>query len=131
MVISPTVGWSLLGLGVASFALFFYIFIFIFISGSSNTGQAYDKFIMTICSPKGDGEFFKTVLTWGYFKRSFKRFYQHYRLVLFPQPRAELGKPCPDATVITLENQGVRSLLRDYIDNAGDMPVILNMGSYT
>ncbi|RYG70458.1 hypothetical protein EON64_00120 [archaeon] len=90
---------------LGSLGLFVYIFIFIFISGSKNSGKAYDKFVMEICSPKGDGAFLKTVLTFGYFKRSFKRFYQYYKLKLFPVPTAVLGGKCPDAQLVTLGKQ--------------------------
>lgn len=114
----------------AGFALFVYIFLFIFLSGPEARSKAYDKFVMEICSPNGDFAFIKTVFTFGYFKRSFKRFCQYYRLKLFPQPRAEVGKRAPDATVVTLDGEK-RSLLKDFLLDAGDMPVILNMGSYT
>lgn len=116
-------------LGLAAFALLFYVWIFIFISGSCNTGQAYDKFIMNICSSSGLA-FFKTILTWGYLKRSFKNCLRHYRLKFFPVPAAELWKPCPEATLVDLHGN-TKYLLKDYINQPSSMPIILNMGSYT
>jgi hypothetical protein len=119
-----------IGAGVVFFCL--YVFLFIFLTGSSNQGRPYDKFIMDICSPKGDGDFFKTVFTFGYCKRTVKRFLQYYRLKFFPQPTAELHKPAPDATIVTLNGE-TRSLVRDYVEECQKLriPLILNMGSYT
>jgi hypothetical protein len=125
--------WLYLGLAASGgVVLFLYIFLFIFLSGEGNRGRAYDKFIMAICSPQGDGAFFMTVFTFGYLKRTWKRFLQHYRLKLFPQPTATLNKPAPDAAVVTLSGEK-RSLLKDFIQETQkmNMPLILNMGSYT
>ena len=121
--------WFTLMLAVLPLALLFYVWIFIFISGSANKGQPYDKFIMDICS-SSTFSFFKTLLSWGYFKRSFKTFYRHYRLKFFPVHFAELGKKSPDAKLIDLDGN-VKSLLKDYIEKSYSMPLILNMGSYT
>ena len=117
---------SILGIAIA---LTVYVFIFIFISGSSSKGLPYDEFVMFICSPKGTKSFMSTVFTWGYFKRSFKNCLRHYRLKLFPVPKAMLGKACPDAKLVALDGT-VKSLAEHYL-KLDDMPVILNMGSYT
>eukprot|EP01031_Cornospumella_fuschlensis_P046488 gene46488-56926_t len=114
MIIDNRVLLGVAALLVGALGLFIYIFIFIFISGSKSTGQVYDKFVMDICSPKGDGAFIKTVFTYGYFKRSFKRFYQHYKLKLFPVPQATLGEKCPDAELVRLDGTACQ-LLRDYV----------------
>ena len=114
---------------LAAAALLVYIFLFIFLSGSHATGAEYDKFIMDICSPSGSSSFFKTVLTFGYFKRSFKNFYTYYKVLLFPVPTATLGGPCPDAKLVALDGTATR--LQDYIDSTRGIPLILNMGSYT
>ena len=107
-----------------------YIFGFIFIHGSSpGKDKGQDDFIDKTCAPSG---LLKTVLTWGYFKASFRRFLQFYRLCLFPQPQAKLGKPAVDAVLIDLVSNSEKSLLRDYVMNMpSGMPLILNMGSYT
>jgi hypothetical protein len=125
----PWVGIPLLLLLLAGILL--YIFAFIFLSGSKATGAAYDAFVMDICSPNGDKAFIRTVFTWGYFKRSFKQFYQHYRLKWFPVPKATLGSRCPDAKLVSLDGEEL-SLLDDFVNKMDpDMPLILNMGSYT
>ena len=111
-------------------ALVIYIFLFPFLSGSKNSGGAYDKFVMEICCPKGDDTFLQTLLSWGYFKRSFKNFVRHYRLKLFPVPSAQLGKRCPDCQVVTLDGK-VKSLLKDYLEVDSDLPIVINLGSYT
>jgi hypothetical protein len=41
-----------------------------------------------------------------------------------------LGKPCPDASVVTLDGEK-RSLLTDFVLTCPSTPLILNMGSYT
>jgi hypothetical protein len=107
-----------------------YIFGFIFIHGSSpGKDKGQDDFIDKTCAPSG---LLKTVLTWGYFKASFRRFLQFYRLCLFPQPQAKLGKPAVDAVLIDLVSNSEKYLLKDYVMNMpSGMPLILNMGSYT
>ena len=71
-----------------------YIFGFIFIHGSiPGANKNQDKFIDETCAPSG---LLKTVLTWGYTKASFRRFYIHYRLLFFPQQQAKVGKKAPD-----------------------------------
>jgi len=116
--------------GIVGVALFLYIFAFIFTNGSSPQGRSYDKFIQDMCNPKGQFSFLQTVLTYGYLKRTTKLCIRHWRLKLFPQPTAELGKPCPDATLVTLNNES-KSLLRDYVHKDTHIPLILNFGSYT
>lgn len=123
------VSFAILAAVALPLALLFYIWIFIFVSGSANKGQAYDQFIMDICS-KSTFSFFKTLLSFGYLKRSFKTFYRYYRLKFFPVEFAQLGKKSPDAKLIDL-NGNEKSLLKDYIEKSYDMPLILNMGSYT
>jgi hypothetical protein len=121
------------GVAIAAIALFLYIFAFVFLPSdpeSTNKGRPYDKFIMDTCSPKGDAAFFQTVFTFGYLKRTTKKFFQYYRLKLFPQPQASVGRPCPDATLVTLEGK-IKSLIDDYVKKEPNMPLILNMGSYT
>lgn len=114
---------------ISSFLLGFYIFVFIFTHGSSpGKNERQDKYINETCAPSG---LLKTVLTWGYAKASFRRFYNVYRLKLFPQPQASLGKLAPDAKVISLSGK-VQYLFSDYISKVPQgMPIILNMGSYT
>ena len=121
---------SLLLLLFILFLASLYIFGFIFIHGSSpGQDKGQDKFIDKTCAPSG---LLKTVLTWGYFKASFRRFLQFYRLCLFPQPQATLGKPAVDAVLIDLTSGSEKSLLADYImQMPAGMPLILNMGSYT
>jgi hypothetical protein len=113
-------------------ALLFYIWIFIFVipGGAGPSGKPYDNFIMKICS-SSDLAFFRTILTWGYFKRSFKTFYKFYKLALFPVPFAKLGGVAPDAKLVDLDGNS-KSLLLDYIKKCPpSIPLILNMGSYT
>lgn len=105
------------------------MWIFIFISGSGNKGTAYDAFIKKICS-NINFAFFRTILTWGYLKRSSKNCVRHHRLNFLPVPTAELGKPCPDAKLVDL-NRNTKHLLADYVAQCGSILLILNMGSYT
>lgn len=106
-----------------------YIFGFIFLSGSSpGSDQSQDAYVNATCAPNG---LLKTVLTWGYTKASFRRFYDHYRLLLFPQPRAQLGQKAPDGSVVSLNGKS-QSLIDDYILKMPvGMPLIINLGSYT
>ncbi len=124
--------WLTVLLACVPLACLFYIWIFIFVipGGTGPSGKPYDKFIMQICS-KSDFSFFKTLLSWGYFKRSFKTFVRFYKLALFPVEFALLGKPSPDAKLIGLDGKE-KSLLADYIKKCpAGIPLILNMGSYT
>ncbi len=111
--------------------LFFYIYLFIFISGP-NRARAFGRIYGEIVSPGPNGErpFIKSITNWGFFKRSFKSFLRHYRLMLFPVPKAVAGKACPDAHLVTLSGES-KSLLKDYVKVNNEMPLILNMGSYT
>jgi hypothetical protein len=111
-------------------ALFFYVLSLIITNGSSPQGKTYDKFVQDICNPKGRFSFLRTVLTYGYLKRTTKLCLRHWHMKLFPQPTAELGKPCPDAALVTLNGEA-RSLLRDYVQKESHIPLILNFGSYT
>lgn len=114
----------------APLALAFYLWIFIFIGGSSPKGQPYDKFIMDICT-SSDFNFFKTLLCWGYFKRSAKECIKAYKLWFFPVPMAELGGKAPDAKLVDLDGKS-KSLVEDYIKKMGpSRPLIINIGSYT
>jgi hypothetical protein len=109
--------------------LFLYTWTFVFLVGTGPSGKAYDNFVMQICSSKGRSAFMKTTWTWGYYKRSLKQCIRYYKLKLFPVPVANLGKTCPDATLIGLDGKE-KSLLKDYIlQLPTDMPLILNMGS--
>ena len=122
--------WIVLGLvSSALFSALFYVWIFIFISGSSSKGDPYDEFIMKICAAS-NLSFFRTLLTWGYLKRSFKNCYRYHKLKWFPVPEAKLGSFCPDAKLVDLKG-GYKSLLSDYASQYENIPLILNMGSYT
>jgi len=118
------------GLGAGVLGLGLYVFGFIFLSGSSpgkNKGQ--DDFIDKTCT--GEKGLVKTVLTWGYAKATWRRFINRYKLVIFPQPQAMLGKAAPDAKLATLDGKE-QFLLRDHVEKmAPGMPLILNMGSFT
>ena len=123
------IGWYLISFGIVASLLLFYIWIFIFISGAPSKGREYDKFVMKICSKSG-WTFFRTLLTWGYFKRSFKTFLRHYRLKFFPVPQAELNCIAPNAQLVSLDGSKT-TLWSKYISETEKMPLILNMGSYT
>lgn len=114
----------------APLAIAFYIWVYIFISGSSPKGKAYDKFIMDICT-SSDFNFFKTLLCWGYFKRSAKECFKAYKLRFFPVPMAKFGEKAPDAKLVDLNGKSL-SLVEDYIKKMGpSKPLIINIGSYT
>jgi hypothetical protein len=121
------VWWGAIALVLGVLLSFVYIWTFIFISGSRHTGKPNDELIMRLCS-KGNTSFAQTLFTWGYLKRSFKNFYRYYRLKLYPAPFAKLGNRCPDARLVDLDGN-MRSLLDYELDF--DIPLILNMGSYT
>jgi hypothetical protein len=110
--------------------LFLHVFLFIFTSGSSpGKDAAQDEFIDQTCAP--NKTLINTVVTWGYFKATWRRCKNYYRLLLFPQPRAILGKIAPDAKIVNLTGEE-KSLVSDYISKMPmGMPLILNMGSYT
>ena len=121
--------WSVLIIGLILLVLIFYIFAFIFVSGSSPSGKPYDSFVDKTCSPSQTA-FFKTVFTWGYFKASYRRFHNFYKLKILRRPQASLGSKCPcDINLIRLD--GSTKSLGAYLLEAGDCPVVLNFGSYT
>jgi hypothetical protein len=107
--------------------LIIYIFTFIFLSGSSPKGDEHSKNVNKQCA-KSFGSFVKTVFTWGYFKASFRRFKQY--LLNINTIKATLGKQAPNAEVISLD--GTKKTLFSIINAVPkDVPLILNMGSYT
>jgi hypothetical protein len=122
-VVGPVVALTLVPL---------YIFLFIFIHGSvpgaaGNKNQ--DAFVDETCCPTRG--LLKTVITWGYVKATWRRFVQHYRLIIFPQPQAKLGTKAPDAQLFRLDGSTC-SLLQDFVAKMEPgMPLILNMGSFT
>ena len=92
-----------IGVGVGVVCTAAYIFGFIFIHGSiPGANKKQDEFIDKTCAPSG---LLKTVLTWGYTKATWRRFLEHYKGVLYPQPQAKLGQRAPDAMLITLDGQ--------------------------
>jgi len=100
-----------------------YAVLFIFIHGSSPAQR------MNML--KNLRRVVKTALTWGFAKASVRRFVNHYRLVMFPQPQAMMGCAAPDAQVVTLNGE-VKGLVSDFIQKMPTgMPLVLNMGSYT
>ncbi len=124
-----SIQYAAIGGGITALGFFLYSWQFIFLHGSSPSGKAYDLFVKKVCS-SGDVDFLKTILTFGYYKKSFSRMIWYYRLKFFPVPTATLGESAPDAKIVTLDGQ-VKSLLKDYINVNSDIPLILNMGSYT
>jgi hypothetical protein len=113
---------------VVPLLVFIYVFGFIFIHGSVPAGSKHDNWITETCAPEG---LHISVMTWGYFKLSCARCLDFYRLLLFPQARAKMGKKAPDAKLVDLKGKEL-SLLHDYIEKMPKgMPLILNMGSYT
>lgn len=110
-----------IGIGFAA-----YVFGFIFIHGSAPRDDKLSKWINEVCAPTGLG---KTVLTWGYTKATWRRFYRYYGALMMK--KAKLGEKALDADLVTLNNE-TKSLLNDYINvMPKGMPLILNMGSYT
>lgn len=118
--------------GIGAIVLFLvYIWAFVFIHGGPpGKNKKVDAFVDVTCCPKRG--LFVTLLSFGYLKLGFRRFVQFYRLVLFPQPQAKLGKPALDAIVHAVNSGEQKSLLKDYIQAMPKgMPLVLNFGSYT
>lgn len=117
------------GVIAISLLLVVYIYHFIFIHGSPNKGTDNDKWIRQVAfGPKGD--IGKTITTWGFFKASFREFRRYYRTLFSMEPQATIGKVAPGGDVFTLD--GEQTSLEDFIDAVPrDMPLILNIGSYT
>lgn len=122
-------GYWLVGIFIA---FYIYIWNFTLLESPAPFNAKYNKFVMKVSSPKGVKQFIRTLFSFGYFRKSFARFLRYYRLKIFPVSRAEAGEKAPDATLVTLDGQ-TRSLLKDYIldPRFNDIPLILNMGSYT
>ena len=118
----------IIGLFIISSVFFLHVFFFIFTHGSSpGKDKGQDSFIDETCAPSG---LLKTVLTWGYFKATWRRFSNYYRLIFFPQKKAILGKTAPNCKVVDLN--GNEKQLSSYIEaTPKGMPLILNMGSMT
>jgi len=106
-----------------------YIYGFIFMHGSSSGKNKYqDNFIHTTCGRNG---ILPTILTWGYMKATWRRFFIFYKLILFPQPQAKYGGKAIDSKLVSMEGKSL-SLLNDYILKLPkEKPLILNMGSFT
>mmetsp|Transcript_9443 Transcript_9443/g.8449 ORF Transcript_9443/g.8449 Transcript_9443/m.8449 type:complete len:126 (-) Transcript_9443:497-874(-) len=113
------------------FIFFIYVFLFIHIHLSSPQGKPYDEYVFQRSFPKGAQHFIYSFFSLGYIKLSWLKFTEYYYRKLFPnKDLAKLGFRSPDAEVYTLNNEK-KSLLNDYINISYQMPVILNMGSYT
>ena len=117
------------GIITVVFGIPLLIFTHIFMSGGPDKNDLENnKFIQDTC---GKEKFIKSIFTIGYIKASIRRFIADYKLLIFPQPQAELGKFAPDCNLVNLNGQSL-SLLEDYIKKCPKgMPLILNMGSYT
>lgn len=124
--------WAVAGaLSVAGASAALYVFAFIFISGSAPGklgNSAQDKFIDQTCN--GKSGLLPTVLTLGYCKATVRRFVASWKLLVWPQPQAMVGKPAPDAALVTLDGRQVQ--LSEYLSAVPPgMPLVLNMGSFT
>jgi hypothetical protein len=108
-----------------------YIFGFIFFHGSlPGKDRNQDAFIDKTCSDSSYG-LVKSVLTWGYFKASFRRFREYYKLFFTSVPVATLGMKAVDARLVDLDGKELL-LINDFISKVpSHIPLILNMGSYT
>jgi hypothetical protein len=110
-------------------ALFLYGLGFMFLMGSSpGHHPALDAFIKSTLG-SGESTMLSSVLTFGYVKASFRRFFATYRAyaTVFI---AEEGKRAPSARVVKLD--GVNTNLSTIFEALPvDMPIVLNMGSYT
>lgn len=128
MILTSQGGMWAAGAGVAGAGLF--IFGYIFIAGSKpGANPDQDKFINKTCTPnKG---ILTTVLTWGYFKASWRRFRVDMFALLTGEPKARAGKKAVDASLISLDGKEL-CLLEDYVEKMPKgMPLVLNMGSLT
>lgn len=70
-----------------------------------------------------------SLFSYGFFKVSWKRFLYDFKRYWFRIQSVEQGKLAPDAQLVTLDRKVI--YLKDVLSQCGDMPVILNMGSYT
>lgn len=115
--------------GVSGIGFGLYVFGYIFLSGSTpGKNKNQDKFIDDVCAPTG---LLKTVLTWGYFKATVRRFIHDSYALIYRVPTAKLGGPALDAKLIALDGSS-RRLFADYIHKQpAGVPLILNMGSFT
>lgn len=114
--------------------LLVYIHFFIFIHGAPNKGTEQDKWIRQVAfGPNGD--IWKTTRTWGFFKASFREFCRYYRTLFSLHPQACLGALAPDGDLFTLE--GASTSLEEVMYGTAalplpaDMPLVLNIGSYS
>ena len=116
--------------GVGLLALFLYGLFYMFLMGSSpGDHPALDSFIQSTLGKGGHSDFLNSVLTWGYVKATFRRFFATY-WAYATTTQARLGRRAPDARVVSLDGQVTR--LHDVLAEAPrGVPVVLSMGSYT
>jgi uncharacterized membrane protein YciS (DUF1049 family) len=114
---------------ILALVLFVYIWLFIFIHGSAPTkDKTYTDFVFALSTAKMS-DFVGTLFTYGYLKASFLRFIVFYKQLLFKRV-AKKGSKAPDAKVTTLQGEQ-KALLADCVGKFGDLPVVINFGSYT
>jgi hypothetical protein len=122
----------LIGCVAVSVGLFLYGLGYMFLMGSSpGDHPALDSFIKSTLS-SGSGKssgMMDSILTFGYVKATFRRFFATYR-AYFTMDIAQLGKKAPDATVSTLCGES-RTLHSIFQSVAKGTPIVLNCGSYT
>lgn len=119
--------WILLSLTVPSM-ISVLLFGYIFISGSKpGTNKLQDDFIKQVCNP--NDSLLNSVLTIGYAKASWRRFYTD--VISLNEPKAKIGLSAPDACLVNLAGKKL-SLVNDYINKLpSNVPLVLNFGSFT
>lgn len=124
--------WTLITLSLMFGLLFIYGLGYMFLMGSSpGEHPALDAFIKSTLST-GDGKgrgMLDSVLTFGYVKATFRRFYATYR-AYFTMTIAQEGKQAPDAAVVTLSGE-LKTLHAIFQSVPSGHPIVLNCGSYT
>lgn len=122
VLIIGTVSFITLGLPL-------YILTHMFRSGAPDSSEPeHNAWIMSKC---GGEKFWNSLLSFGYWKASLRRFVADHKRFFMPQPEALLGGRAVDCQLVDLEGKNL-SLLQDIIGQCPPgVPLILNMGSYS
>jgi hypothetical protein len=121
--------WKWIFFLVLSLVVFINVWFYVILYGSSPKGKPYDKFVFRVTSKHGDHHFLMSLFSFGFFKVSWRRLVFDMKRYCFPSQPVEVGTVAPNAQLVRLHGQIVQ--LKEILSQSGDMPVILNMGSYT
>jgi len=91
--------------------------------------EAYKRFVIETCFPTGEHHFVLSFFSFGFLKRSWKQCTYRLKRAIFKGKYAKYGESAPHAQIVSMAGDAMD--LKDYFDKFSNIPIIINMGSYS